>query len=111
MTGMPHRMTAHPPERRMEMPHTPADPMPSDITAEEAQVDPVTLSRRGFLTAFGLAAAGVLAGCSPEAREAFFQKHFLELTPMDMDAKIRRLRADYAKRFGQDVHISALPAK
>jgi len=42
------------------------------------------LSRRDFLTAVGLAAAGVLAGCTPEVREAFLQKHFLELSKEEL---------------------------
>lgn len=68
------------------------------------------LSRRDFLTAIGVAAAGFLAGCSPEAREEFFQKHFLELSPQEVEARMARLQADYSKRFGQNVTVSALPA-
>ncbi|HVN83282.1 MAG TPA: 4Fe-4S dicluster domain-containing protein [Candidatus Binatia bacterium] len=78
---------------------------------DETQVDPVTLSRRDFLTAVGLAAAGVLAGCSSDAREAFFQKHFLELSPTELEARMARLSADYTRRFGQPVSVSALPAQ
>ena len=92
------------------MPNTPADPIPCDASAEEAKVDPVTLSRRDFLTAAGLAAAGVLAGCSPEAREAFFQKHFIELSPKELEQRLAGLQTDYGKRFGQEVRVSARPA-
>jgi Fe-S-cluster-containing dehydrogenase component len=69
------------------------------------------LSRRDFLTAIGVAAAGFLAGCSPEAREEFFRKRFVELSPKELEARIARLRADYSKRFGQDVYVSAQPAE
>jgi len=69
------------------------------------------VSRRDFLTAVGLAAAGVLAGCSPEVREAYLQKHFLELTPEEVQHRLARLRADCRKQFGRDVSISAVPAR
>jgi len=72
--------------------------------------EPLSVTRRDFLTAVGLAAAGVLAGCSPERREEFFRKHFLELTPPEVEARLGHLRDDYAKRFGRDVSISAQPA-
>ncbi len=78
--------------------------------ADGAENDAAGLSRRDFLTAIGVAAAGYLAGCTPEVREAFFQKHFRELSPQEVEARMARLRADYSKRFGQDVNVSALPA-
>ena len=79
-------------------------------TAEEEGTDQGTLSRRDFLTAVGVAAAGFLAGCTPEAREQFFRKHFLELSPKEVETRIATLRADYEKRFGKEVTISAQPA-
>jgi len=82
-----------------------------DRTEDETTVDPGTLTRRDFLTAFGITAAGVLAGCAPAVREEFFRKHFLELTPTEVEARIARLRTDYAKRFAQEVSVSALPAQ
>jgi Fe-S-cluster-containing dehydrogenase component len=79
--------------------------------ADESAVDAVTLSRRDFLTAAGLAAAGVLSGCSPKAREEFLRKHFLELSPAEVEVRLANLRDDYEKRFGREVSISALPAQ
>ena len=69
------------------------------------------LGRRDFLTAVGLAAAGVLAGCTPEVREAFLQKHFLELSKEELERRLARLRADCRSKFGRDVNVSALPAQ
>ena len=88
---------------------TPAEQ--STCGADESAVDPVTLSRRDFLTAFGVAAAGVLAGCSPKTREEFFRKHFLELSPSEVEGRMATLRDDYSKRFGREVFISAEPAQ
>jgi len=85
--------------------------MSDDEAANEKYVDPGTLSRRDFLTAAGLAAAGFLAGCTPEVREAYFQKHFLELSPTEVQARLARLRADIGRRYGQEVQISAQPAQ
>ncbi len=93
------------------MPNTPVEPMAAAVTGDDAKVDAITLSRRDFLTAFGLAAAGVLAGCSPEVRETFFQRHFLELSPKDLQARLARLQADYSERFGQEVRVSATAAQ
>ncbi len=70
-----------------------------------------SLSRREFLTAVGVSAAAYLAGCSPEVREAFFRKHFLELSPAEVDRRVERLRNDVHARFGTDVQISATPAQ
>ena len=92
------------------MPDTPAEPMACSEVDEDAKLDPVTLSRRDFLTTVGVLAAGFLAGCTPEVREAYFQKHFLELSPQEVEARLARLRNDCAQRFGRDVHVSALPA-
>ncbi len=90
------------------MPGTPAEEL---CGADESAVDPVTLSRRNFLTAVGLAAAGVLAGCSPKVREEFFRKHFLELSPAEVEVRLGHLREDYTQRFGRDVYVSAQPAQ
>jgi len=89
------------------MPQMPADEPQRDAEATE----PLTLSRRDFLTAVGVAAAGFLAGCTPEVREAYFAKHFLELSPKEVEARLARLRADCSRRFGQAVSISAQPAQ
>ncbi|MFI5395187.1 MAG: 4Fe-4S dicluster domain-containing protein [Candidatus Binatia bacterium] len=93
------------------MAERPADTVMGDGAEEEAYTAPGGLSRRDFLTVVGVAAAGVLAGCSPEAREEFFQKHFLELSPQEVERRLARLGTDYSQRFGQQVHISAIPAR
>ena len=72
---------------------------------------PAEIGRREFLTTLGLAAAGILAGCSPAAREQFLRKHFQELSPAELVERIARLRADYEQRFGQEVSIAATPAR
>ena len=69
------------------------------------------LNRRDFLTAVGVVAAGFLAGCTPEVREDFLKKHFLELTPAELELRMQRLHDDYSKRFGQEVSVSSLPAQ
>ena len=69
--------------------------------AEEAGV----MTRRNFLTAVGVAAAGFLAGCSAEQREQFFRKHFLELSPAELDERISRIRAECKDRFGKDIDL------
>lgn len=71
----------------------------------------LSVNRREFLTAVGLAAAGVLAGCSPEARETFLQKHFLELSPQELERRLARLNADYSQQFKQQVTVSGIPAR
>jgi len=93
------------------MPDTPTDRGIPSGADEETNAAPGQLSRRDFLTAVGVAAAGFLAGCTPEFREKYLQKHFLELSPQEVEARLARLRDDYAKRFGQEVSVSALPAQ
>jgi molybdopterin-containing oxidoreductase family iron-sulfur binding subunit len=93
------------------MGRTPADENGCGAAALETEDTPEGVSRRDFLTAIGLAAAGVLAGCSPETREAFFRKHFRELSAAELETRIANLRSDYVKRFGEDVTISATPAR
>lgn len=86
------------------------DPCPNLELEDESAVDPVTLSRRDFLTAFGLAAAGVLAGCTPDVREEFFRKHFTELTPREVQRRLTRLRDDARAQYGREVNIKATEA-
>ncbi len=69
------------------------------------------VSRRGFLIGAGLAAMGYLTGCTPEAREEFFAKHFHELSAEELALRIERLRAQQKARFGLDVNVKATPAK
>ncbi len=68
-------------------------------------------SRREFLTMVGVGVAGFLAGCTPEAREQFLRRHFLELSPEDVTERIARLRVENKERFGIDVSISTRPAQ
>jgi Fe-S-cluster-containing dehydrogenase component len=68
------------------------------------------MGRREFLTALGMTAAGILAGCSPTAREEFLRRHFLELSPEELTARLGRLRDDYERRFDRPVSVSATAA-
>ena len=90
------------------MPERPTDRMPGET--DEA-LGEHALSRRDFLTSVGISLAGMLAGCSSETREAFFQKHFLELTPDEVERRLVRIRDDCDRQFGREVSISALPAQ
>lgn len=69
-------------------------------------------SRRKVLK--GLAAGiGVLALPAPDAAasvwEAFFQKHFRELTRDELKKVLARLESNYSKEFGQQVSVKATP--
>ena len=48
-------------------------------------------SRREFLANMGLAAAGVLSGCSAQEREEFLRKKFTELSPAEVAERISKL--------------------
>lgn len=85
--------------------------MPCPTDPGQPQESGQGLSRRDFLTAVGLAAAGVLSGCTPEAREQFFSKHFLELTPEELDRRLARLSEDCKRQHGREVHVRATPAQ
>jgi len=88
-----------------------ADEMKDDEAVPKSEETPSELSRRDFMTAVGVTAAGVLAGCTPEAREKYFAKHFQELTQEELELRISRLKADYLKQFGAKVKISSAPAE
>lgn len=70
------------------------------------------MDRRDFLkmAAVGTAAA-MLSGCSAEAIEKFFQKHFRELSPSEKKDVIRRLEKEYSEKYGQDVTVSTSTAR
>ncbi|MBZ0272391.1 4Fe-4S dicluster domain-containing protein [bacterium] len=69
------------------------------------------LSRRGFVKgALAAAATGLLASCSPAAREAFFQRHFRELTQDDKERILDRLEAEYGRKYGGEFTVDAAPA-
>jgi Fe-S-cluster-containing dehydrogenase component len=91
----------------------PDQPLPVDHPAERRleAACPGTLSRRDFLTAVGLAAAGVLAGCSADQREEFFQRRFVELSPADVARRLDRLRAGYEAAFGQAITLQGTPPR
>ncbi len=78
---------------------------------EEKFLDATKLGRRDFLTALGVTAAGYLTGCSAESREAFFAKRFLELSPSELDLRLKRLRDSAAVKYGATVDVSATPAQ
>jgi len=68
------------------------------------------LTRRSLLKASGAAAISVfLAGCSPEAREAYFRKRFRELTPEEVQDILAREETAYAARYGKPVSVLATP--
>ncbi len=70
------------------------------------------MTRRQLLkAAAGAGIAAFLAGCSPEAREAFFRKRFRELTPDEVRDVLAREEQAYAARFGQPVSVSADPPR
>jgi Fe-S-cluster-containing dehydrogenase component len=68
------------------------------------------MNRRDFLTAVGIAAAGFLAGCTAEKREAFLRKRFTELSPREVELRMAHLREECRHKFGKDVGMSATPA-
>jgi molybdopterin-containing oxidoreductase family iron-sulfur binding subunit len=68
-------------------------------------------SRRQFLKAAG-AGVGVLAGMPGAAKafdlEEFFQAHFLELSPEELEDVIRRLERKYSQEYGKPVEVDAV---
>ena len=73
---------------------------------------PKKLSRRTFLEGSAAAAAmGVLASCSPAAREAFLQRHFKVLTNEDKKRVFARLTTQYASKYGGEFSMDAEPAR
>jgi molybdopterin-containing oxidoreductase family iron-sulfur binding subunit len=66
-------------------------------------------SRRGFLRAVG--AAAFLAGCGEEAREAFFARHYRELSAEARARLVRRLEREYRARHGKAIRVSTEPAR
>ena len=66
-------------------------------------------TRREFLKAAGVAA--FLAGCNSAAREAFFRKHFQELSVAEQDKLLRQLEQEYETQYGKHLQVNAEPAK
>jgi molybdopterin-containing oxidoreductase family iron-sulfur binding subunit len=63
------------------------------------------INRRLFLKTIGAGAGVALAGCSPGAREAFFQKHFRELSKAEIAGVIRRLEREYQASYGKEIRV------
>jgi Fe-S-cluster-containing dehydrogenase component len=55
--------------------------------------------------------AAFLAGCSPEAREAYFRKRFRELSPDEVQDVLDREEKACAARFGKPVSVLADPPR
>ena len=68
------------------------------------------VTRRDLLKASAVAGiAAFLAGCSPEAREAYLRKRFRELGPDEIRDILVREEKAYAGRFGKPVSVQADP--
>ena len=71
---------------------------------------PPGLSRRDWLKySAACAVSAFLAGCSKEAREAFFQKRFKELSPDEVERVLARLEKQHSAEFGKSVSIGNDP--
>lgn len=70
---------------------------------------PAKLNRRTFLKAAGLtSSAAFFSACvSKEAREAFLQKDFRSLSKEEIAEVIKRLEAQYTKKYGKPFSVSA----
>jgi molybdopterin-containing oxidoreductase family iron-sulfur binding subunit len=68
--------------------------------------EPEGASRREFLVQLGLAAAGVLTGCSAQEREEFLRKQFKELSPAEVTVRLAAIKADVKDRWGKEVTVS-----
>ncbi len=65
-------------------------------------------TRRDFLAAAGLAAASAfLPQCTKAQREAFFQKHFNELSDSELAEVLSRLEAEYSALYGKPFTVGA----
>lgn len=67
------------------------------------------ISRRSFLkgTALGAAALSVPAkDAAASVWEAFFQKHFREMNPEELDKVIKRLEREYSKKYGKQFKVA-----
>ena len=78
-------------------------PDPDNTPTQEVEAS----SRRTFLANMGLAAAGVLAGCTEQEREEFLRKKFTELSPVEVQERIARLTESVEKTWKKTVNISA----
>jgi molybdopterin-containing oxidoreductase family iron-sulfur binding subunit len=69
-------------------------------------------SRRDFLksAASAMAATTLLAACSSDVREKFFQKHFKELNDEEKSRVIARIEREYKKKYDTDIKVGVEPA-
>ena len=68
------------------------------------------IGRRSFLKgAGGVIASVTIGGCN--SIEKLFQKHFLEMTPQDMEAVRARLHSDYKRKYGRNFVLGTEPAR
>jgi len=78
------------------------------------QPDRACASRRSFLTTAGLATMAAVAsastGCSPGAIERMLKTRFRELSPDELDSRLKTLEQEYEKKYGKDVALKATPA-
>ncbi|MFN7972555.1 MAG: 4Fe-4S dicluster domain-containing protein [Acidobacteriota bacterium] len=83
----------------------------AEPTCQDAQPDAPENGRRGFLAALGAAAVGVMATWPDDVREAWFRKHFHELTGDEIERRLARIRSECRASFGKDVKVSAKEAQ
>jgi Fe-S-cluster-containing dehydrogenase component len=68
------------------------------------------MTRRDLIKTSAVAGvAAFLAGCSPEAREAYLRKRFRELTPDEVRDVLAREEKVYTERFDRPVSVQADP--
>ena len=80
-------------------------------TKKQAKMqDSRSVSRRNFMKAAGVG-AGALIGLPRDADafdlEEYFQDHFTELSPEELERTIERLERKYSKKFGKAVTVDA----
>ncbi|NOZ47585.1 MAG: 4Fe-4S dicluster domain-containing protein [Chlorobi bacterium] len=73
------------------------------------------IDRRKFMKwmAAGTAAIGTLSalpGCTGDKIEAYFQKHFKELSPAELDGVLERLQREYKKKYDVEISVNSTPA-
>jgi len=88
--------------------------MSEDITCSPTTAcDPLDesgASRREFMKILGgVSATALLCACDDDAREAFLQQHFRELSPEDIKRLQARLERQYKEKFGVDIKVGAEP--
>ncbi len=80
----------------------------------DTKIPPKPVSRRKFLeSAATLTAAMVLPGvmgCTTENIDEFLQKHFVELSPAELEKVVKRMQKQNEKKYGKAGSIDATPA-